>query len=414
MVPRPVVMAVPAVPADLQATNPSSPDLPPPDLLLHTAPPDAFPAPDVVPAPQAPLTLSDTPIRRKLDDWANRLDAIAADLEARPESPLPPIGSGPTLRRGMTDERVGRMINRLIELGYLPASEAGSSFTQSAALAVRAYQTAQGFKADGLVGAATRQGLDRGPRETARLIRRSAQSMRQLRDTAPDTVVLVNLPSGTSVFVRDGQEVLTMRSIVGRPSRETPLLEDRITHIVVNPTWTVPPTILREDKLPSLRARGTPGVSNAIVYLDGEAVDPAIIDWYNVSPNRLRIVQQPGDHNALGRFRFNLTNRDHIFLHGTNEPHLFDRDLRTISSGCVRLEDARLMAETILAGTPYDSARIDRMLASRQPRWIKLTNPVEVRFVYWTAVFDEFDRLRIFPDAYELLHSNEDEPERRA
>ncbi|AWK86713.1 L,D-transpeptidase family protein [Azospirillum thermophilum] len=342
------------------------------------------------------------PYRDTLTSWADRLDAAATEMEGNPAPAAPRIESGATLKKGVSGERVARLTQRLAELGLLPAEQAGDQFTPAVDMAVRAFQASQRMKPDGLVGAGTRAALDRTPQETAAQMRRTAAEMRSFRDTAPDTVLLVNLPSQTTTFVRDGEEALTMRAIVGRPSRETPLLQDRITHIIVNPTWTVPPTVLKEDKLPLLRAKGTPGIQNALVYLDGEPVAPETVDWSTVSPGRVRIVQQPGDHNALGRFRFNLTNPYNIYLHGTNEPRLFERELRTISSGCVRLEDARRLAEMMLAAERVMPDRVERMLNRPEPQWVKLGQPIPVRFVYWTATVEEDGGIRLHPDIYDL------------
>lgn len=350
----------------------------------------------------APASALATPYRDTLTGWADRLDAAAAVLEAEPEQPITRIGSGPLLKRGSSGERVERLTRRLAELGFLDRARQGDLFDEGVDTAVRAFQFSRHMKVDGLVGGGTRVALDRSVQEEAVQMRRSAMSMRAFRDTAPDTVILVNLPSQTTTLVRDGEAALTMRSIVGRPSRETPMLQDRITHVIVNPTWTVPPTVLKEDKLPMLRSKGTPGIENAVVYLDGTPVEPSAVDWRNVSPRRVRIVQQPGDHNALGRFRFNLTNPYNIYLHGTNEPRLFDREVRTVSSGCVRLEDARGMAEALLATEHISPARIDRMLERQEPQWVKLNQPVPVRFVYWTATVDERDAVRLHPDIYDL------------
>ncbi|WP_353857750.1 L,D-transpeptidase family protein [Azospirillum formosense] len=352
-----------------------------------------------------PTAAEAAPYRDTLTGWADRLDAAATVLEAEPERPVIRIGSGPLLKKGGSGERVERLTQRLAELGFLDAARRGDLFDEEVDTAVRAFQFSQRMKVDGLVGGGTRVALDRSPQEAAAQMRRSALSMRAFRDTAPDTVILVNLPSQTTTLVRDGEEALSMRSIVGRPSRETPLLQDQITHVIVNPTWTVPPTVLKEDKLPLLRAKGTPGIANAVVYLDGAPVEPAVVDWSNVSPRRVRIVQQPGDHNALGRYRFNMTNPYNIYLHGTNEPRLFDREIRTVSSGCVRLEDARGMAEALLATEHVSTARLDRMLDRQEPQWIKLSQPVPVRFVYWTATVDDRDAVRLHPDIYDL---NED------
>ncbi|CAO3443538.1 hypothetical protein [Azospirillum argentinense] len=352
-----------------------------------------------------PATAEAAPYRDTLTGWADRLDAAATVLEAEPERPITRIGSGPLLKTGSSGERVERLTQRLAELGFLDRLRRGDLYDEEVDTAVRAFQFSQRMKVDGLVGGGTRVALDRSPQEAAAQMRRSALSMRAFRDTAPDTVILVNLPSQTTTLVRDGEEALTMRSIVGRPSRETPLLQDQITHVIVNPTWTVPPTVLKEDKLPLLRAKGTPGIANAVVYLDGAPVEPGVVDWRNVSPRRVRIVQQPGDHNALGRYRFNMTNPYNIYLHGTNEPRLFDREIRTVSSGCVRLEDARGMAEALLATEHVSTARLDRMLDRQEPQWIKLSQPVPVRFVYWTATVDDRDAVRLHPDIYDL---NED------
>ena len=352
-----------------------------------------------------PATAEAAPYRDTLTGWADRLDAAATVLEAEPERPITRIGSGPLLKRGSSGERVERLTQRLAELGFLDRLRRGDLYDEEVDTAVRAFQFSQRMKVDGLVGGGTRVALDRSPQEAAAQMRRSALSMRAFRDTAPDTVILVNLPSQTTTLVRDGEEALTMRSIVGRPSRETPLLQDQITHVIVNPTWTVPPTVLKEDKLPLLRAKGTPGIANAVVYLDGAPVEPGVVDWRNVSPRRVRIVQQPGDHNALGRYRFNMTNPYNIYLHGTNEPRLFDREIRTVSSGCVRLEDARGMAEALMATEHVSTARLDRMLDRQEPQWIKLSQPVPVRFVYWTATVDDRDAVRLHPDIYDL---NED------
>ncbi|HYG87392.1 MAG TPA: L,D-transpeptidase family protein [Azospirillum sp.] len=333
--------------------------------------------------------------------WADRLDEKAAELEAQPPQPATRIGSGALLKRGQDGERVERLAQRLIELGFLPPDQRSPVFDDAIDGGVRAFQMSQGLRVDGLVGGGTRLALDRTPLEAARLMRQSAAAMRTFRAVVPESVLFVNLPSQEATLVRNGAIELAMRSIVGRPSRETPLLEDRITHIIVNPTWTVPPTVLRQDKMPNLREHGTPGIENAIVYLDGEPVMPELVDWRHVSPGRVRIVQLPGDWNALGRFRFNLTNRRNIYLHGTNEPKLFDRDIRTISSGCVRLQDARGLAELLLADVGITPLKIDEMLLKGEPLWIKVRT-LPVRFVYWTATVRPDGTVRLHPDVYDM------------
>lgn len=350
----------------------------------------------------APSSGRAEPFGDMLERWAVKLDARAAEVDASAVDPVARVGVGGPLRPGKASgERVWRLSHRLMELGYLQEADLSSDYNERTEEAVKAFQASVGLKPDGVVGTGTVAALDQSPRVGAASMRDSAAQMRALKAENIQDMLYVNLPSQTVTLVRGGQFVLTMRAIVGRPSRETPLLRDKITHIIVNPTWTVPPTVLKEDKLPNLRKSGKPGVSNAAIFLDGEEIDPAIIDWAEVSPGRVRIVQAPGNHNALGRFRFNLTNRDSIYLHGTNEPHLFDRDIRAISSGCVRLEDARRLAELLLAENGVGPEKVQRLMDTMTPQWVALQKPLPVRFTYWLATVGDDDRVRVHPDVYE-------------
>ncbi|HEY0835856.1 MAG TPA: L,D-transpeptidase family protein [Azospirillum sp.] len=333
---------------------------------------------------------------------------VPAAVEGQPESPVvqpqPPLIDPPLppmFVRAAAADRVGRLSSRLIELGFLREDQWTDAYDDTLDAAVRAFQLAEGLMPDGKVGEVTRLALDRTPAQAAALMRRASAAMRAFQASVPDTVVLVNLPSQTVTYIDRGRVAQIMRAVVGRPSRQTPLMEDRITSVTVNPTWTVPPTVLVEDKLPVLRKKGNTGIKNAIVYLDGAEVVPETVNWWSVGPERIRIVQRPGDDNALGRFRFNLTNGEGIFLHGTNDPKLFDRDVRAASSGCVRLADARGMAEALLAAKKIAPADIDRQLDSGETKTIALPKAVAVRFVYWTASVEPGGVVRVHPDIYD-------------
>ncbi|WP_042444016.1 L,D-transpeptidase family protein [Azospirillum sp. B510] len=342
-----------------------------------------------------------------VESVAPAMDVPSAEVQAQaptlpgiaPIEPAPPVVI--TVRSPLAD-RVGKLSRRLIELGLLPADKWTDSFNDDVEAAVRAFQTTEGLQPDGKVGEVTRQALDRTPAQTVALLRRAAAAMRAQQASIPDTSILVNLPGQSVTLIEHGRPTFTMRAVVGRPSRKTPLLQDKVTSVTINPTWTVPPTVLSEDKLPALRKKGTTGIKNAVVYLDGaEVASTQSVNWWSVDPGRVRIVQKPGDDNALGRFRFNLTNGDGIFLHGTNDPRLFSRDLRAASSGCVRLEDARLMAETLLGAAKVTPAGIGQQLDTGDTKTIRLPVAIPVRFVYWNASVDTAGVVRVHPDIYE-------------
>lgn len=422
-----------AMPASVVAQTQTGPTLtatpaaptPPGDVARPTALADPLPsgadapaqAIPATPAPAAPAAPAATPpvvvsteFSDKLAEWATLLETRAQALEAVPAANVTRIGDGDLLKKWSTGDRVERLSQRLVELGFLSAKKKSVEYDEAIENAVRRFQAEQGMKVDGMVGATTRALLDRSTAQKADVLKSTAKAIRELRDESLPDVVLVNLPSQTVRVVRAGKVAFTMRAVVGRPSRETPLLRDEITDVIVNPTWTVPPTVLREDKMPKLRSSGSPGINNAIVYLDGSPVAPETVDWKQVTPGRVRIVQQPGDGNALGRFRFNLTNPDNIYLHGTNEPRLFDRELRTISSGCVRLQDARRLAEELLIPEGVSKDTIDRMLQRGKPQWVKLSAPLPVRFTYWMATVDDNGHIRTHPDIYGMEEKSQTAP----
>jgi murein L,D-transpeptidase YcbB/YkuD len=338
--------------------------------------------------------------------WTQALETRLATLEeavpaqAVPESPR--IARGPVLKPGMVDERVLQLSRRLVELGYLPPGSERDIHDDTIAGAVSVFQAERGLTPDGKVGGATLSSLNVTPAQEISSIRETLTRMAEFRASAPATLVVVNLPAQELALVRNGETVLTMETAVGRPSRPTPLLADSITHVILNPTWTVPPTVLKQDKLPNLRRTGAPGIDHASVWLDGEVVDPALVDWSNVSPWRVRIIQSAGDHNVLGRYRFNLTNDDQIYLHGTNDQRVFNRDRRAVSSGCVRLSDPRSLAEELLLSSGFSPARLSAMVETGETRWIRLAQPMPVRFVYWPAVL-RGDRIVVLPDIYGIV-----------
>lgn len=329
-----------------------------------------------------------------------RLVALEEELPGAP--PATRIAGGPVLKPGMVDTRVFDLTRRLVELGYLEPGSERDALDELVTAAVVSFQAERGLNPDGKVGGATLAALNLTPAEEVASIRETLSRIAEFAASAPATLVLVNLPAQDLTLVRDGETVLTMDTVVGSPSRPTPLLTDTITHVVVNPTWTVPPTVLKQDKLPSLRRTGRPGIDHATVWLDGEPVDPAAVDWTGVSPRRVRIVQSAGDHNALGRFRFNLTNGDHIYLHGTNAPRVFGRDRRAVSSGCVRLADPEALADDLLRSAGFTPERIASLVGTGETRWLRLAEPMPVRFVYWPAVLRN-DRVVVLPDIYGIV-----------
>src|SRR5690606_32028788 len=169
-----------------------------------------------------------------------------------------------------------------------------------------------------------------------------------------------------------------------------------------NPTWTVPPTILREHLLPAQRRNPDYLASRNIDVFDtdGTPVDPATVDWAGRRSFPYRFVQRPGPSNALGRVKLMFPNEYHVYLHDTPSIDLFDRDSRAFSSGCIRVENPLELAERLL-GDKWDRARIDAVLAAgRTEQTVFADAPSTVLLLYWTTEVDDQGRVFFLPDVY--------------
>ncbi|MEI6984605.1 MAG: L,D-transpeptidase family protein [Rhodospirillaceae bacterium] len=338
--------------------------------------------------------------RPVLDRWSQAIEGALAGIDADAPAPAPAVGNGVTLKSGASGGRVDRLANQLIARGMLAADGYHGLFDAGLEAAVRAFQLASGINADGVAGEGTVESLDRSPAAAVAALKSTLGAVRALAVNAPREFFMINIPSQTAYLIKGDTVVMTMRVAVGRPSRPTPILNDQITDVILNPTWTAPTTVLAQDKLPSLRRTGHPGIEGATVYLDQQEVDPAVVDWSAVTPERVRIVQSPGDQNALGRYKFNMTNGQSIYMHDTNDHSVFARQGRALSSGCVRLAEPRRLAEMLLGRDGWTPERIGVAVANERTQHIGLSHSLPVRIVYWQASVDDAGVVRIHKDIY--------------
>jgi murein L,D-transpeptidase YcbB/YkuD len=335
-----------------------------------------------------------------LERWSAAIEARLAGIDTNAAPIAPPVGPGPALKIGASGERVDRLAAQLVARGFLGAGVYQGQYDEAVEHGVRDFQASEGMATDGHAGDTTIEALDRTPAATAAALKATLTALHTLAADAPREFFLVNIPSQTAYLIAGNTLEMSMRVAVGRPSRPTPLLDDRITDVILNPTWTAPTTVLAKDKLPSLRRTGRPGIEGATIYLDGEEVDPAVVDWSTVTADRLKVVQSPGDQNALGRFKFNLTNGESIYLHDTNDHSVFARQGRAISSGCVRLAEPRQLAELLLGREGWSPERISAAVDRERTQAIGLNRPLPVRIVYWQATVDDGGTVRLYRDIY--------------
>lgn len=268
--------------------------------------------------------------------------------------------------------------------------------------AVKTFQTRHGLEADGVVGPRTFTALNRSVGERVDQLRASLERARWLLRDLESDYVFVNIGGPETYLVRDNKTVWKTRSIVGRAYRQTPVFRDNIQYMEFNPTWTVPVSIFRRDKLPLIRrdpgylARG----GYSVLDSSGRRINPSAVNWSGTPSVTLR--QEPGPKNALGQVKFMFPNAHSVYLHDTDDRSLFGRNERNLSSGCVRIENPFEFADLLMASDPeWSEARREAILASGRTTRINLPKPLPVLLVYFTAWMDEAGVVQFREDVYE-------------
>ena len=324
----------------------------------------------------------------------------------------PAVPDGESLKRGAHGPRVDSLRRRLARTDDLPAvrSAALDSFGVALETAVVTFQERHGLEADGVVGPATRAALNVSADARAEQVAVNLERWRWLPQSLGRRHVLVNIAAFRLRVVEEGEDVLRMRAIIGRPYRQTPVFSGAISYLVLNPYWHVPHSIATKDKLPEIKKDPDYLARQQFEVLrgwgaDAQPIDPSTIDWSRLSASNFpyRLRQRPGPLNALGQVKFMFPNRHSVYLHDTPTRGLFARAERSFSSGCVRVEKPIELAEYLLANqTQWAADRIQTALnTSAAERSVFLPEPVPVHLQYWTAWADADGTVHFRADVYQ-------------
>ncbi|AOR65028.1 L,D-transpeptidase [Pectobacterium wasabiae] len=286
------------------------------------------------------------------------------------------------------------------------AVNADDRYTGELVEAVKRFQHWQGLEDDGVIGKRTRDWLNVSPQTRATLLALNIQRLRLVPDNV-HTGIMVNIPNYSLIYYQDGAERLASRVIVGQPKRKTPLMSSSLYNVVVNPPWNVPTTLTRQDIIPKVVR--DPGYLQRHGYTvlsgwsqDAEVIDPSMIEWQGVSAERFpyRLRQAPGANNSLGRYKFNMPNSEAIYLHDTPNHNLFQRDIRALSSGCVRVNKASELASMLLQDAGWNNSRISSTLDQGNTTFVSMKHRIPVNLYYLTAWVAEDGRPQFRTDIY--------------
>ena len=331
------------------------------------------------------------------------LRAKLAEMRGQGDGPLLQIAEGPALAYKAATKKQGEVApedSRVPQLrGKLGLSDHSDStiYDAKVAAAVRKFQESVDLKATGVLDDRTVKALNSPKRD--RQIDTILVNMERWRwlprqlgaSSIGNAYVILNVPDYTLKVMQNGGQVWTTRVVTGKPGKHaTPMLTETMKFITVNPTWNVPPSIIYNEYLPALQQ------------------DPTVLQRMGLKLERNRdgtihISQPPGEANALGRVRFNFPNKFLVYQHDTPDKHLFARDERAFSHGCMRVQNPDVYAATLLnivmPNERYTPERI-RGMYGRSEIDLKFPTPIPVNITYQTAFVDDAGKLQIRKDIY--------------
>ncbi len=339
--------------------------------------------------------------------YTNLRSALVRYLSIAAAGGWKPIALGPTIRPGMTDPRVIDLRKRLIATADYPGEDSPTLLYDSELVeAVSLFQYRHGLTVDGLVGKRTIQLMNIPVQEKIEKLKVNLERARWVLHDLPEEFVLADIAGFNVRYYRRGKEIWSTRAQVGQPFRKTPIFRSRIRYLVMNPTWTVPPTILEEDILPELHQDPDYLQKKRLRVLDfdGNPVDESEIDW-SLYPDQkfpYMLRQDSGPGGALGRIKFMFPNKYAVYLHDTPHRSLFRNNERAFSSGCIRIEEPYDLAEILLNDpSTWNKNSILEAIDSLENRTVPLPKAITVILFYWTAGVDENGQILFRRDIYQ-------------
>lgn len=320
----------------------------------------------------------------------------------------PTVPAGGSLKPGMDGERVAALKARLAASGELAAEQAtGDAYDAALTAAVRQFQLHQGLEVDGLTGRQTLAALNIPVDERIRQIRANLERIRWILHDVPVSAVLVDIAAFRLHYYHNGQALWSSRVMVGKPYHQTPVFRSAITYLVLNPTWTIPPDMLRNETIPKILKDSSYLRRERLRVYDfsGAPVPAERIDWHRYRDRGFPYVirQDAGPDNALGQIKFLFPNPYHVYLHDTPSKALFGRNSRALSHGCIRVQSPLELGRMILAndaGNPTTEKQFDAILAGGTSTGIALKNPLPVFLLYTTARGNSDGGIDFSPDVY--------------
>ena len=313
--------------------------------------------------------------------------------------------SGPKLVPGIKHLDVALLRQRLgvgvAQAGGISADE--TVYDAALEEAVKAYQSKQGQKADGIVGKNTRASLnDIDVPDPNRLIANMEQ-WRWMPADMGQNYVTVNIPEFMVRVIENGKVAFEERVVTGQLEKQTPVFSDQLETIYFHPRWNVPESIKVLELYPNL-ARGGGSFQRQGLKLmrNGHEISPGSVDWSQADIRNFDVYQPSGESNVLGLVKFAFPNKHGVYMHDTSSKGLFEEPSRPFSHGCMRVRNPLHLAQTLLAlDKGWPASRVSETLDSSPDEVpVQIDTKIPVHITYFTDVIDDIGEEHIFKDVY--------------
>ncbi|MBU9699430.1 L,D-transpeptidase family protein [Rhodobacteraceae bacterium HSP-20] len=300
-----------------------------------------------------------------------------------------PVGAE-ALEPGESGAAVVRLRDRLVAMGYLNRS-ATAVYDRAIQSAVQRFQIDHGLNADGVAGPSTIAEIDVAPEERVKSVVVAMERLRWMHDTVRGARhIWVNQPDFTARIVDHGKVTFQTRAVIGKnvPDQRSPEFSDEMDHMVINPSWGVPRSIIVKEYLPLLQQNPNAVSHLQVIDRNGRVVPRGAVNFasYSARSFPFGLRQPPSDGNALGKVKFMFPNPYNIYLHDTPAKELFDHEVRAYSHGCIRLADPFDFAYALLAAQSADPKGLFQThLDSDRETVVKFDEKLPVHLVYFTA-----------------------------
>ncbi len=378
----------------------------PADSFRKPAPAQAVPLPQAKPVKRAVAsfwTSSEPTFDERTYDRINQALLSYSAIEVR--------GGWPTLNKvtldpGAKGPDVAALRARLAITDDLPAEVAeGDSYDTMLTEAVKRFQIRHGLPETGSTGPQTIAALNVPVKDRIRQLAASLDRLHGMGFTFGQRYVVVNIPAAVAEAVEDGKVARRYVTVVGKTDRPSPTLTTHITAVNINPTWTVPLSILKKDIVGKMRKDPNYVSRMKMRVLDsaGNEIDPKSVDWQAERTPNFTVRQDSGEGNALGNVRIDMPNPYSVYMHDTNHREGFSADYRFQSSGCTRVHDVRDLAAWILEDNPgWSRKEIDGEIATAKRTTVRLAHPIPVAWVYLTGWASPDGTIHFRNDVYGL------------